>query len=94
MELSANGSALSYSREFPGGAVGQALTVDPNGVVHAAGETGLISTITPEAMPSARILGIMNAAGSVLSGRISSSEVISIFGFGLGPTTAMSATPE
>ncbi len=94
VELSANGSALSYSHELPGGAVGQAVTVDPNGVVHAAGETGLISTITPQATPTARILGIINAAGGLLSGRISSSEVISIFGFGLGPTTAMSAMPN
>jgi uncharacterized protein (TIGR03437 family) len=56
--------------------------------------TGLTSAITPGQPSAARILGIMNAAGAVVSGRISPSEVISIFGFGLGPSTPMSATPN
>jgi uncharacterized protein (TIGR03437 family) len=93
VELSASGSALLYSAEFPGGAVGQGVDVDQNGVVHVAGETGLVSTITP-AQPSAScISGIINAAGGQLSGRISPAEVISIFGFGLGPTTPVTAKP-
>jgi len=92
-ELSANGSALLYSEEFPQGAVGQGVSVDPQTVIHVAGETGLISTITPTQPAAARILGIVNAAAGQLSGRTSQGEVISIFGFGLGPNAPISAAP-
>ncbi len=94
VELSANGSALLYAQEFPTGGAGQAIAVDPSGVLHAAGETGLISTITPAQLSAPRISGIINAAAGQLSGRVSPSEVISIFGFGLGPTAPVSATPK
>ncbi len=92
-ELSADGSALSYAAEFPAGAVGQGISVDPNGLIHAAGPTGLISTIAPAQPFASRVLGIVNAAAGQLSGRISPGEVISIFGFGLGPTTPVTAVP-
>jgi uncharacterized protein (TIGR03437 family) len=92
-ELNANGSALLYSEEFPQGVLGQGVSVDPQTVIHVAGETGLISTITSAQPAAARILGIVNAAAGQLSGRISQGEVISIFGFGLGPDTPVSATP-
>ena len=93
-ELSADGSALSYAAEFPSGAVGRGISVDPNGLIHAAGPTGLISTITPAQPSTSRVLGIVNAAAGQLSGRISPGEVISIFGFGIGPTTPVSAAPN
>jgi uncharacterized protein (TIGR03437 family) len=93
-ELSADGSARSYSAEFPSGAVGQVVVIDQSGVIHVAGETGLISTVTPAQPFAPRILGIVNAAGGVLSGRISPSEVISIFGFGLGPAIPVTAAPS
>jgi uncharacterized protein (TIGR03437 family) len=92
-EVSADGSALSYAAEFPSGAVGQGIRVDTNGLIHAAGPTGLISTITPAQPFASRVLGIVNAAAGQLSGRISPGEVISIFGFGLGPTTPVTAVP-
>ncbi len=92
-ELSANGSALSYAAEFPSGAVGQGISVDPNGLLHAAGPAGLISTITPAQPFASHVLGIVNAAAGQLSGRVSPGEVISIFGFGLGPTTPVTAVP-
>ena len=81
-------------REFPSGAVGQVVVIDQSGVIHVAGETGLISTVTPAQPFASRILGIINAAGGVLSGRISPSEVISIFGFGLGPAIPVTAAPN
>lgn len=92
-ELSADGSALVYSEEFPQGAVGQGVSVDTMTVIHVAGETGLISTITSTQPAAARILGIVNAAAGQLSGRISQGEVISIFGLGLGTDTPVSAKP-
>jgi uncharacterized protein (TIGR03437 family) len=93
VELSANGSALPYSEEYPQGAVGQGVSVDPMNAIHVASETGLISTVTSTQPTVARILGIVNAAAGQLSGRISQGEVISIFGFGLGPDTPVSAKP-
>jgi uncharacterized protein (TIGR03437 family) len=93
-EMSADGSALLYSQEFPGGAVGQGVAIDQNGVLHLAGNNGLISSITPSLPFASRMLGIMNAAAGQLSGRVAPGEVISIFGFGFGPANPMSATPE
>jgi len=92
-ELSADGSTLSYTAEFGTGGAGQALTIDSSGIAHIAGFTGLVSTITPSQPSTPRILGIANAAAGQVSGRIAPGEVISIYGFGLGPTTSVSAAP-
>jgi len=92
-ELGASGSTLTYSAEFPGGAVGQSLSIDPNGVLHVAGANGLISTLHVFQAPAPRILGVVNAAEGQLSGRVAPGEVVSIFGFGLGPATPVSAAP-
>jgi uncharacterized protein (TIGR03437 family) len=93
-ELSADGSKLLYSAEFPGGTAGQGVTVDQSGALHVAGAVGLISTITPAEPFASRILGIVNAAAGQVSGRIAAGEVISVFGFGLGPATPVTATPS
>jgi uncharacterized protein (TIGR03437 family) len=93
-ELSSDGSKLLYSANFASATAGQTLAVDQAGVVHLAGTAGLVSTITPGQTPASRIFGIMNAAAGPVSGRIAPGEVISIFGFGLGPTSAVAATPS
>jgi len=92
-ELNPAGASLLYSTEFPSGTVGQGVAVDPSGVVHVAGEAGLISTIIPAQPFASPIFGIANAAAGQISGRVAPGEVISIFGFGLGPTTPVSAAP-
>ncbi|HEY4363916.1 MAG TPA: SBBP repeat-containing protein [Bryobacteraceae bacterium] len=56
------------------------LAVDLNGLVHLAGSTGLISTFTPGQGQAPRIFGIANAAGGVLSGRVTTGEIIAIYG--------------
>jgi hypothetical protein len=38
--------------------VAAALALDPGGVLHAAGETGLVSAISSGAKPSPRIFGL------------------------------------
>ncbi len=93
VELSVNGSSLAFSEESPAGAVGQAVDVDQSGVLHVAGANGLVSTITPAQPAAARILGVVNATGGQISGRISAGEVISIFGFSLA-TSAATAIPS
>ncbi len=92
-ELKSDGSALDYSAIFAAGSVGQAIAMDQSGGIHAGGQNGLISVITPQQPFAPRIFGITNAAGGVFSGRISPAEVISIYGPGIGPASAVSGTP-
>jgi uncharacterized protein (TIGR03437 family) len=96
-ELSADGSAIPYSTQFPSNGAGQCIAIDPSGVIHVADSTGLISTITPGNLPAPRVLGVLNAAGGVGQisiGLVAPTEVISLYGFGLGPVTPVTATPE
>jgi uncharacterized protein (TIGR03437 family) len=92
-ELSADGSVFPYSQEFPTGEAGQGIAVDPSGVVHFAGPTGLIWTLTPGQPLASRVLSILNAASGTTTGLIAPGEVISIYGSGLGPATPATATP-
>jgi len=92
-ELSAGGSRLLYTQEFAPGTAGQAVVIEAPGVAHVAGLTGLVSTITPGQPSTPRVFGIVNAAAGQVSGRIAPGEIISIYGFGLGPTTPATATP-
>jgi uncharacterized protein (TIGR03437 family) len=91
--LNAAGSKLTYSALYPIGTVGQSVAVDPFGLVHVAGMNGLISAIAPTTAPSMTIFGFQNAFGGGVNARISPAEVISIFGPGIGPATAATATP-
>jgi uncharacterized protein (TIGR03437 family) len=93
-ELKADGSALSYSAIFPAGAVGQAIGVDGSGLIHVAGQNGLVSTLAPLQPLAPRIFGIVNAAAGPFSGRLSPGELISIYGPGIGPSTAVAAAPD
>jgi uncharacterized protein (TIGR03437 family) len=91
--LNASASALTYQRSSPLGTVGQSVAVDPSGLVHVAGSNGFVSVIAPSAPPSMKISDFQNAAGGNVTARISPAEVIAIFGQGIGPTTAITATP-
>lgn len=93
-ELSADGSALLYAEQFPAGAAGQGIAVDPSGVVYFAGSIGLISALTPTEPPAPRALSIVNAASGQLSGTVAPGEIISIYGLGLGPSNGMMVIPE
>ena len=93
-QLKSDGSALTYSAIFASGSVGQALAVDSSGLLHVAGLNGLVSTITPLQPLAPRIFGITNAAAGTFSGRISPGELVSIYGPGIGPSTAASGAPD
>ena len=93
-ELSADHSALLYSAHFPQGAAGQGIAVDPSGVVHFAGSSGFISTLTPTDPLASRPLSVVNAASNELSGTVAPGEIISIYGLGLGPANGLTAAPE
>jgi uncharacterized protein (TIGR03437 family) len=92
VEFNASGSALAFGERTPADTVAAALALGPNGVVHAAGSTGLVSTITPSQISQPRIFGIANAAGGVLAGRLSAGEAISIYGLNLGPANPATAS--
>jgi uncharacterized protein (TIGR03437 family) len=98
-ELSPDGSDLSYATIFAPGGAGQSIAVDSSGVAHVLG-TDLVSTVTPGSSTS-RVVSIINAAPRTivdftghLNGIAVPGEIISIFGSGMGPLTAVGATPE
>lgn len=93
-QLSANGSALLYAQQFPAGAAGQGIAIDPGGVVHFAGSIGLVSTLTPAEPLGPRALSIVNAASGQLTGTVAPGELISIYGIGMGPSSGVSVMPE
>jgi uncharacterized protein (TIGR03437 family) len=83
-ELNAGGSSLLSAARFPGDTVGTALTLDTNGVLHASGNTGLVSTFTPGQSSAPRLFGVANAAGGALAGRVAAGELISLYGLHFG----------
>jgi uncharacterized protein (TIGR03437 family) len=89
-----SGSALSYAARYPAGAVAQSIASDPGGFLHLAGSGGLISTLRLGQPPVARVFGVANAAFGGLQGIVSPTEVISIYGPGIGPATPVSAAPD
>jgi uncharacterized protein (TIGR03437 family) len=91
--LSATGSKLTYSALYPSGTVAQSVAVDPSGLVHVAGSAGFVAAIAPTTAPSVKIFAFQNGAGGNVTGRISPAEVITIYGPGIGPAIAVSATP-
>ena len=83
-ELSADGSRLPYSSNFPAAFAGQDIAVDSSGVVHLAGPLGLVSTLTAAQPNAPRVLSILNAAAGQVTGVIAPGEIISIHGSSLG----------
>ena len=91
--LDASGAKLTDSAAFyPATTIAQSVAVDPSGLVHAAGSAGFVSAIAPLA-PEMKIFDFQNAAGGSVTARISPAEVIAIYGPGIGPATAVTATP-
>jgi uncharacterized protein (TIGR03437 family) len=92
-EVDATGSKLTYSALYPSGTIAQSVALDPSGLVHVAGVNGFVSAIAPTSAPTVKIFDFQNAAGGNVTARISPAEVIAIYGPGIGPATAVTATP-
>jgi uncharacterized protein (TIGR03437 family) len=92
--LSESGSLLTYAAQYPSGTVATSVAVDAGGLVHAAGPTGIVTTIAPKQPPTMRPFAITSAAGGAVSGRIARGELISIYGPHIGPSTPVSAMPD
>jgi uncharacterized protein (TIGR03437 family) len=83
--LSPDGSTVTAAMTVPEGGAGQGIAISPQGPV-ALGKSG--STLIPvSAMPA--LAGIANSAGLTASGSVAPSELISFYGEGLGPSTAL-----
>jgi uncharacterized protein (TIGR03437 family) len=93
VKLNGASAAVTYSALYPQGTVAQAIALDNAGLIHVAGSNALVSAISASGAPAIKIFGLQNAGGGIISSRISPAEVISIFGPGIGPATAASATP-
>jgi uncharacterized protein (TIGR03437 family) len=92
-EFNASGSALSYIARYPDGSAAQAVAIGAAGSIVIAGSAGVVSSFTAGAAAAPRLLGITNGAGGTLEGRIAPGEVVSLIGFGLGPSAPLTATP-
>ena len=94
-EFNPGGNRLLYAAQFPAGSVAAALAIDVAGAIHAAGVAGMVSSFTADSVPgqtaAANILGVENAAGGLLAGRVVPGELISIFGLNLGPVSPVTA---
>jgi uncharacterized protein (TIGR03437 family) len=89
-----SGSALAYSARYPNDSASQSVAVDSSGVLHLAGPTGIVSTVSPNLPTLPRIFGIANAAYGPVFGRVVLGEVISIYGPHIGPSTPATFTPD
>jgi uncharacterized protein (TIGR03437 family) len=79
--LTADASRIITLSTAPGGAAGQALAMSPAGTPVALGTSGSV-------LNAPTLLGVANAAASVVSGRVSPLEVVSLYGVGIGPAEA------
>ena len=84
---------LTYSALYPAGTIAQSVALDPSGLVHVAGTSGFVSAIAPTSAPAMSIFDFQNAFGGNVTARLSPAEVISIYGPGIGPSTAVTAAP-
>jgi len=92
--LNAAGSALTYSARLPDDTAAASLAVDAAGVLHFAGYSGLVSTLSPTQVLAPRIFGIASAAFGPAGGRIVAGELISVYGPHIGPATPATAVPD
>jgi len=83
--LSPDGTSLVSSLTAPLGAAGQIVVITPLGRVVTLGSAG--SVLVGSTTPGPSLVGIVNSAGFEVSGRIAPTELISLYGFGLGPAT-------
>jgi uncharacterized protein (TIGR03437 family) len=91
--VNSSGSQSTYSALYPSFTVEHAVSVDPSGLVHVAGTNTFVAAIDPQAAPAKNIFVFQNAFGGNATARLSPTEVVAIYGPGIGPSAAVSATP-
>jgi uncharacterized protein (TIGR03437 family) len=85
--ISGDGSTLIDLHAGPLNSAGAALALTPAGNFVSLGSAGSIWIETPATGPS--LLAAANAANGPVSGLVAPAEIISLFGLGIGPSTAL-----
>jgi uncharacterized protein (TIGR03437 family) len=88
--LSSDGTLLTDFFSVPEGGAGLALVERTDGTKVALGPRDALLTVSPEQGPS--LVGLANSAASHVSPVAAIFELVSLYGTGLGPSTAVSAT--
>ena len=87
--LSASGSAAPTVFTASAGSAGQAAVVSGTGAFSILGQQGALLLESSPNGPS--VVGVANAAGQSVSGRIAPAELISLYGYNLGPSPPLGA---
>lgn len=87
--LSADLSSVALLQTAPSGAAGQVIHSDPSGTVTVLGSQGSLLLSGAAGTPS--VVAVANTAGSAVSGTIAPAEIVSFYGYNLGPTPALNA---
>ncbi|HJT87305.1 MAG TPA: hypothetical protein VJ732_05600 [Bryobacteraceae bacterium] len=87
--LAPDASSVTAVYVAPEGAAGQALSLDPAGAVVVLGALG--SLLLPASAGAPSVLGVANAAGQPVSGTVAPAELISLYGYDLGPSPPLAA---
>jgi uncharacterized protein (TIGR03437 family) len=83
--LSADGSLAEFSSLLPAGFASAGVAVGHGGDIHLLGPSGYASRIAAGGFTLPLLLGVANAADGLVAGKVSPSELIAIFGNGIGP---------
>jgi hypothetical protein len=71
------------------------VRIDISGVIHAAGETGIVGSFSPASAPglttAPEVFDMSNSDGGGLGGSVAHGELISIYGLNLDPRTPATA---
>ncbi len=86
--LAADFGSVGTMFTAPRGGAGAALSVAGTGTIAALGGRG--SLVLPAGAGDASIAGVLNAAGSEVSGTAAPAEVITLYGYNLGPASPLS----
>ncbi len=86
--LAADGSAVLNLFTAPSGTAGQAITISGGNIV-ALGSAAAFLIATPSQGPS--LVGIATSAGLATSNAVAPYELVSLFGYGIGPATPATA---
>jgi len=87
--LAPDASSVKLLLTTPEGAAGEGLVILPNGQVAVLGIWG--SLLLSSATNRISVMGVANAAGFQVSGVIAPTELVSLYGYNLGPSRAMQA---
>jgi uncharacterized protein (TIGR03437 family) len=85
--LSGDAAAVLELYDGPAGSAGAGLTLTPGGSFVSLGPSGSLWFDTAASGPS--LLGIANSASASVSGLVAPMELISLYGIGIGPPSAL-----